>query len=331
MTRNKDILPEFERVLRLESQALQDSIARLSQPEVRKQVESAILRLHQAIETGGKIVVTGIGKSGKIAQKIAATLSSTGSLAVFLHPTEGLHGDLGIVRPKDVVIALSYTGNTEELVRLLPSLKKLGVSIISICGKAQSTLVQQSDFWIHAEVEQEACPHNLTPTSSTTLALALGDAIAVSLMKLRGFEPKDFAQNHPGGSLGKRLNLTVGEVMHRGDSLARVSAQSSIEEVVVRSTEKKMGAVLVVDGPQLLGIITDGDLRRALKHKERFFQLKAVDIMSEKPISALESMLASDALRLMEERESQISVLPVVDLQGHWKGLVRLHDLVRTL
>ena len=331
MNRSVEVLQEFEHVLTLESESLQACLRRLKRPENRAQVEGAMARLKQTLEKDGKIIVTGVGKSGKIAQKIAATLSSTGSLAVFLHPTEGLHGDLGIVKPTDSVIALSYTGNTEELVRLLPSLKELKVTLIAICGRHASTLAQQADFWIDAGVEQEACPHNLAPTSSTTLALAIGDAIAITLMKMQGFEASDFAQNHPGGSIGKRLNLTVGEVMHRGDALALASPSSSMEEVIVRSTEKKLGAVLVVGGDLLKGIITDGDLRRALRHREKFFKMNASDIMTDCPISASEEMKAAEALHLMEARESQISVLAVIDATGKWKGLVRLHDLVRTL
>lgn len=327
---NIDVLSEFKRVLTLESDSIRACCEKLSHPVSAKQVHSALEQLYKTLDRGGKIVVTGVGKSGKIAQKIAATLSSTGSLAVYLHPTEGLHGDLGILRPADSVLALSYTGNTEELLKLIPSIKALGVPMIGIGGNAQSTLAKESAHWIDASVEQEACPHNLAPTSSTTLALAIGDAFAIALMRMRGFDSKDFAQNHPGGSLGRKLNLTVGDVMHQGSALATVSLDSTMEEIIVRSTEKKLGAVLVIAGPLLKGIITDGDLRRALQHKEKFFNFKASDVMTRMPITASAEMMATEAVHLMESRESQISVLPVVDTHGNWKGLVRLHDLVRT-
>lgn len=325
-----DILREAARVLRLEGQAILDCADRFSREPAAGQLKSAIEILRNALDRGGKIVVTGVGKSGKVAQKIAATLSSTGSFAVYLHPTEGLHGDLGLVSQNDAVLALSFTGNTEELVRLLPSLKALKVKVIGLGGNPQSRLAEQSDAWLDGAVSQEACPHNLAPTSSSTLALAIGDAIAVTLMQLRGFDPKSFAQNHPGGSLGRRLNLTVADVMRRGDAVATVSKDASMDEVVIRSTEKKLGAVMVVDGSRLLGIITDGDLRRALSHREKFFSLKASHVMTAQPVVATPAMMAQQALELMENRPSQLSVLPVVDDAGAWVGLVRLHDLVRT-
>jgi arabinose-5-phosphate isomerase len=250
-------------------------------------------------------------------------------MAIFIHPTEGLHGDLGLVTAKDAVLALSYTGNTEELISLLPSLKALGVPVIGVGGNSRSKLATSANAWIDASVEQEACPHNLAPTSSTTLALAIGDAIAVTLMKLREFGAENFAQNHPGGSIGKKLNLCVGDVMHRGEDIPRVGPGASMDEVVVVSTQKKLGAVLVVEGERLEGIITDGDLRRALKHREKFFELEARDVMTAKPVTAHPEMKATQALELMENRPSQISVLPVTDGTGRWKGLLRLHDLVR--
>ncbi len=325
-----DILTEVRRVLRMEGEAILASVERLASGAHADALARAVGILRGALDQGGKIVVTGVGKSGKVGQKIAATLSSTGSLAVFLHPTEGLHGDLGVVSPKDAILALSYTGNTEELARLFPSLKALGVPIVSICGSGQSKLAQSSDAWIDGSVEREACPHNLAPTTSTTLALALGDAIAVALMQLRDFDQKAFAQNHPGGSLGRKLHLKVSDVMHSGAAVATVAPGSSMEEVVVESTRKKLGAVLVIEGRRLLGIITDGDLRRALQHKEKFFGLKAEQVMTRSPITVSEEAMATEALQLMENRPSQIAVLPVVAAggAGEWVGLVRLHDLI---
>jgi arabinose-5-phosphate isomerase len=323
-----DIIAEVGRVLRMEAEAIQATAAKLGQTAGTQSWTLALELLRGALDQGGKIVVTGVGKSGKVGQKIAATLSSTGSLAVFLHPTEGLHGDLGLVTDRDAVLALSYTGNTEELARLFPSLKALGVPVVAICGNGQSRLVQNSAAWIDAAVEREACPHNLAPTTSTTLALAIGDAIAVTLMQLRSFDQKSFAQNHPGGSLGRKLHLRVSNVMHSGAAAATVSAQASMDEVVVELTRKKLGAVLVIEGQKLLGIITDGDLRRALQHKERFFSLKAEQVMTRNPVTVDSEAMATEALQLMENRPSQIAVLPVLDASGAWIGIVRLHDLI---
>ena len=328
-----DILVEISRVLRLEGEAILACLARLEKPNpqqnAQKGIVQAVAALRTTLDRGGKIVVTGIGKSGKVGQKIAATLSSTGSLAVFLHPTEGLHGDLGILTPQDAVLALSYTGNTEELIRLLPSIKSLRVPLIGMGGNPDSQLGLQCDYWIDAQVTQEACPHNLAPTTSTTLTLALGDAIAVALMQLRGFDEKRFAQNHPGGSLGRRLQLQVRDLMHSGASVPVVAPDAPMDDVIIQATRGKLGAVLVTQGQTLLGIITDGDLRRALQHREKLFTLKASDVMTAKPITVDQDQQAIVALELMEKRKSQINVLPVVDSQGNWIGLLRLHDLVQ--
>jgi len=324
-----DIIPEVVRVLRMEGQAILDCSQRLSQNSAAKQLQEAIHLCQRSLEGGGKIIVTGVGKSGKVAQKIAATLCSTGSFAVFIHPTEGLHGDLGLVRSEDVVLALSYTGNTEELLRLLPSFKSRGVALVGLGGNSQSKLAAQCDAWIDARVDQEACPHNLAPTSSTTLALALGDALALSLMQLRGFDSTSFAENHPGGSLGRKLHFKVEDVMQQGAAVAVVGPESTMEEVIVISTQKKLGAVLVVDGARLIGVITDGDLRRALQFREKFFHFKAAEVMTKDPVTTHPKMMAQAALKLMEDRPSQIAILPVVDEAGEWKGLLRLHDLVK--
>lgn len=329
----QNVLSEVTRVLKMEGQAILRCVERLEGSESNgagpgAALHKALSLFQKSLQSGGKIVVTGVGKSGKVGQKVAATLCSTGSLAIFLHPTEGLHGDLGVLSANDVVMLFSYTGNTEELVRLLPSLREKGVPIVGIGGNAQSKLAQACDAWIDGSVEQEACPHNLAPTSSTTLALALGDALALALMQLRGFAAQDFAHNHPGGSLGKRLNLRVSDVMHQGNAVSTVSALASMDEVVVAATQRPLGGVLVVEGAKLLGIITEGDIRRALKHREKFFQLKAGEVMTAQPIAVSPTTLAKAALEMMENRPKQISVLPVVDDQGHWQGIVRIHDLI---
>jgi arabinose-5-phosphate isomerase len=326
-----DAIAEVKRVLILEGEAILKSAEKLKDPAVAANVQKALQLMENALTQGGKIVVTGVGKSGKICQKIAATLCSTGSLAVYLHPTEGLHGDLGLLSPKDAVLALSYTGNTDEIVRLMPSIKSLRIPVIGICGNAQSKLGELCDVWIDASVQAEACPHNLAPTTSTTLALALGDALAIALMQLRGFDAASFAQNHPGGSLGRRLNLRVSDIMHQGGAVPCVSAQAPVDEVLMKATEKKLGAVLVVEGSKLLGIVTDGDIRRALAHREKFFSMKASDVMTPNPVTVKPEQMAKDALDLMENRPSQISVLPVTDSSGNWKGMIRLHDLVQAL
>lgn len=326
---HSELRPEILRVLKMEADAIRACGERMERA-AKPALPDAVLEIHRVLENGGKIIVTGMGKSGKIAQKIAATLSSTGSLAVYLHPSEGLHGDLGIVTAQDIVLALSYTGNTEELLQLVPSLKSRNIPIIGMGGNPNSRLAGACRFWIDAKVEQEACPQNLAPTTSTTLALALGDAMAVALMRLRGFDADSFAQNHPGGSLGKRLNLKTRDLMKTGDDVGTVTASTAMDEIVLTLTRKKLGAVLVTEGNRLLGLITEGDLRRALQHKERFFTLRAADIMTRTPVTVRPDTPASEALVLMQERESQISVLPVVSSKGEWEGLLRLHDLVRS-
>ena len=324
-----DVIAEIVRVLKIEGSAILKSVESLQDPYFRDQTLKAIEYMTLSLAQGGKIVVTGVGKSGKVGQKIASTLCSTGSLSVFLDPTDGIHGDLGVIQSQDTVLALSYTGNTEELIQLMPPLKRLGVPVVGVGGNSKSKLASFCEAWIDARVESEACPHNLAPTTSTTLALAWGDAIAVTLMQLRGFDSQSFAKNHPGGSLGRRMNLRVIDLMHTGGSVPSVGAEAGIDEVLVLSSQKKMGAVLVVQEGHLLGIITDGDIRRSLQHRERFFQLKANQVMTAHPITASSEMMAEAALRLMEDRPSQISVLPVVDLGGKVQGLIRLHDLVQ--
>ena len=322
---------EFCRVLRMESRAIESALTRFeSNPAEGSNLDSAIELILDQTRKGGKVVVIGIGKSGKIAAKIAATFSSTGTEAHFIHPVEALHGDLGVVGKNDVVIALSYTGNTEELLTLLPYFERRGTPVIALTGNKDSRLAQKSKFTIDCSVSEEACSHNLAPTSSTTLTLAIGDALAVALMQARGFTPEDFAKNHPGGSLGRRLQLLVKDLMHSLQKCPGVEASASMDEVLNLSTQHKLGAVLVVNGSKLLGIITDGDIRRALSQKEKFFTLQAKDIMTAKPITVPGSQLAFEALRLMEERESQISVLPVVNESGDALGLLRIHDLVQS-
>lgn len=276
-----------------------------------------------------KVIVIGIGKSGVIAQKIAQTLTSTGTIAVFVHPSDALHGSLGVIASGDVVIALSNSGETDEILSLLPTIKSREILIISIVGNLDSTLARQSDIVLDASVDQEACPLNLAPTASTTVALVIGDALAMTLMQAKGKTAEDFAANHPAGRLGKRLTLKVKNLMHDSPNLA---PKSTWLEVVKSLSQHSLGAVNVTDADDnLIGIITDGDLRRTIEKTapENFTNLNADQMMTRNPTVAAPEMLAYDALRLMENRPRQISVLPVVENEK-CVGLIRLHDIVRS-
>lgn len=278
----------------------------------------------------GKLIVTGVGKSGVIAQKIAQTFTSTGTVAVFVHPSDALHGSLGMVSKGDVVIALSNSGETDEILAILPSIKQRGVPVISIVGNVDSTLSRSSDVVLDASVDKEACPLNLAPTASTTVALAIGDAIAMTVMESRGLTVDDFAANHPAGRLGKRLTLRVESLMHDSPNIEESAGWLDVVKAISKSA---LGAVNVVDNAgKLIGIVTDGDLRRTIEKTEpaEFPRLVASSMMTRGPIVASPEMLAYDALQLMENRPSQISVLPVVDSSNRCVGLLRLHDVVRS-
>lgn len=315
-------LDNVQEVLRIEADAIQAAASRLD-PE---HVERAIQLLQHA---GGKIIVAGVGKSGVIGQKIAQTLSSTGSPAFFIHPSDALHGGLGVVSAGDVVIALSNSGETDELLAILPSFRNRGCSVIAIVGNRDSRLGDQADVVIDAGVEREACPLNLAPTASTTVALAIGDALAMALMDAKGLTPSDFAVNHPAGRLGKRLTIRVSDIMHPSPS---VGPDEGWLDVVKAISQNALGGVNVVEGDRLCGIITDGDLRRTIQRTDPFelALLSAESMMTSQPVTARADMLAFDALKLMEDRTSQISVLPVVDGDGRCVGLLRLHDIVRS-
>ena len=282
----------------------------------------------------GKAVISGAGTSGIIARKVAATMTSTGTAAVFLHPSDALHGALGIVTPDDVAIVLSNSGETDELVAFLPYLKHRNVRLVAIVGNVSSTLARHADVVLDAGAVREAGPLNLAPTSSTSVALAMGDALAMTLMQVRQVTPESFALNHPSGRLGKRLTLTVGSLMHSGPDRPRVLPHASFFAVVSAISQGGLGAVTVEDeGDRLLGLITDGDLRRTVESSDsdpsRLGALSAEDFMTRDPTSVSPRELAYEALQTMENRSSQISVLPVVD-DDCCVGLIRLHDLVRT-
>ncbi|MFN2499549.1 MAG: SIS domain-containing protein [Pyrinomonadaceae bacterium] len=313
-------------LLKLEADALHECARRLDHSQVTRALELLAGSL-------GKVVLVGMGKSGLIARKIAATLTSTGSVAVYLHPSDGLHGDLGIVTSSDVVIILSHSGETDELTAMLPYLKRRQVPVIAIVGNLSSTLARSADVVLDASVDREACPFNLAPTTSTTVALAIGDALALTLMQLKGLTSEDFALNHPAGRLGKRLSLKVTDLMHSGTDNPTVSPATSWLEVVTSITRGGLGAVNVVDKVGVLaGIITDGDLRRAIQksNPDELAHLNAEAFMTRKPVTVAPDELAYSALQLMENRPSQISVLPVVDSAQRCVGLLRLHDLVRS-
>lgn len=297
--------------------------------KVRDRIDESIKKAVDIIlGIDGKVVITGIGKSGLVGKKIAATLASTGTLSIFMNSAEGLHGDLGMIDSKDVVIAISNSGNSDEVVGILPAIKKIGAKIIAMTGNKNSKLGKAADVVLDIGVESEACPLNLAPTSSTTATIVMGDALAALLINAKNFKPENFALYHPGGSLGRRLLLRVKDVMHKGEEIPVIDKNGKIDDIILLLSNKKMGAVCVITEDNILeGIITEGDVRRALKEKERFFTFKAVDIMTKNPIFVEPMEMAVDAMEKMENRDSQISVLPV--LEGNkLEGIVRIHDLL---
>lgn len=313
-------------LLRLEAEAIQQAALRLNPTEVER-----ALNLLAACEQ--KVVLIGVGKSGVIAQKIAATMTSTGTIAVYLHPSDALHGSLGIITPGDVVVALSNSGESDEVVAMLPFLKHRQVPIIAIVGNLESTLARRADVILNASVDHEACPLNLTPTTSTTVALAIGDALAMTLMQTKGLTSEGFAANHPSGRLGRRLTLKVSDLMQCDARNPIVSIDAQLLQVVQAISKGGLGAVSVVDkAGHLLGVITDGDVRRALERSKiaDLETLHSRDIMTPDPVVASPDLLAYSALQLMEDRPSQIAVLPVVDEERRCVGLIRLHDIVRS-
>jgi arabinose-5-phosphate isomerase len=306
------------RVLRIEAQALQDMQARLDGT-----FERAVELL---LACKGRVVVTGMGKSGLVGRKISATLSSTGTPSFFLHPAEALHGDLGMLARGDVLLAITYGGETQEILNLLESLKRLEIPIVLLTGKIKSTLAEASDVVVDVSVKEEACSLNLAPTASTTVAMAVGDAVAVSLLERRGFRPDDFAVLHPAGRLGKKL-LRVEHLMHSGDALPRVAPDTLMPAVFHEMSAKKLGMTTITGaGGKLLGILTDGDLRRLMeKHGGATLSLKAADCMVQSAQTIQSNVLASEALNLMEKRK--ITSVVVVDAAQKVVGVVHLHDL----
>jgi arabinose-5-phosphate isomerase len=317
-----NLLDEILRVFDIEIDAL---------TRVRKSLGPAYEAAVRVIfECPGKVIVTGVGKSGLIAQKVAATMASTGTPAIFLHPADGVHGGLGIVQKGDVVLAIGKSGESDELITILPPLRTIGARVIAITGNAESTLARNADVVLLADAGMEACPMNLAPTSSTTVALVVGDALAVALMKLRDFQPENFALYHPGGQLGKRLLLTVGDIMRSGAENPVITQHATTREMLLEMTSKRMGATSVVDATgALCGLVTDYDVRRVLEQGQDLFSMQVVDVMNPRPSSIFSDEKATAALEQMENREKPFLLLPVLRRETRKVvGMVHLHDLV---
>jgi arabinose-5-phosphate isomerase len=317
---DNEIIKTGKSVIRIEA----DAIAHLEE-SINKDFVDAVDTIYKA---KGRVVLTGMGKSGLIARKVVATLNSTGTAAIYMHPTDALHGDLGMVRKEDVVIIISKSGSTDEISKLLPMFKRLGVKIIAMSGNPDSSLVKESDIFLNISVKEEACPHDLAPTSSTTATAVMGDALSVALLKKRGFTAEDFALLHPGGSLGKRLSLKIEEIMTKGDGVPIVQENSSIKDIILEMTSKRLGTTCVVNKVgKLAGVITDGDLRRLLEKTMDVKNLVATDIMSKNPKVTDKDYLASFALQIMESHK--ITSLIVADHEKKPIGIIHLHDLLK--
>jgi len=322
ISKNSKLIDIAKNTLGIESKALLNYQERISD-----EFSHVVYCINQC---EGNILFSGIGKSGIVAQKIASTFNSIGRTSIFLHPIEALHGDLGIVKSKDVLIILSKSGETEELFSLVGHMKKKGVKVIAITGNKNSTLGRLSLFVLEYNVLKESTPINVVPTTSLVLSMAIGDALAACLIHINQIKIDDFARLHPGGAIGRAYSLKVRDIMHSGEMNPKLLLSASVEDVVTTITEKRMGAVNIVDEKnRLLGIITDGDLRRALTYKERFFDLTIEEIMTADPVVAFEDELAIKALDLIENRDSQLSVLPVLDSDKKNIGIVRVHDIVK--
>jgi arabinose-5-phosphate isomerase len=316
-----DIIDQAKKILKIEADAVEALINRID--------DSFVEAIDIMYSCSGKVVVTGMGKSGIIGKKIAATLASTGTPALFLNPAEGSHGDVGMVSKGDVILAISNSGDTEEITRILPTLKRLDIRIISMTGCRDSLLSRSSDVSLDISVHEEACSMGLAPTASTTATLAMGDALAISLLNKKGFTEEDFALFHPGGNLGKRLLLTVEDLMHSGDAVPVVRTDTLMKEAIIEISSKRLGITAVTNDDRVLeGVITDGDLRRGLeKWGEDFFSLQAGDVMTHRPKNLRKNMLAAKAVALMEKYS--ITVLMVTDDDNNIDGILHLHDLLK--
>ena len=317
------MLEQARQVLRMEAEAVLEQVERID--------EHFKAAVEMIMACPGRTVITGMGKSGIIGRKMAATLASTGTPSFYLHPAEGIHGDLGMVTEGDVVIALSNSGETGEVLHILPSLRRIGAKLIAMVGNPNSTLTKNSDIVLNVGVTREACPLGLAPTSSTTAALAYGDALALALLSKRKFTASQFAVFHPGGSLGRKLLLTVEDIMHSGTENPLVKADISVQDALFVITDKGLGAVSVVDDDnKMLGVLTDGDIRRGLSKGVDFLKRPVTELMTASPKTITKEKLAAQALHIMESnRPKPITVLPVVDAENHVIGLLHMTDLVR--
>lgn len=317
------MLEQARQVLRMEAEAVLEQVERID--------EHFKAAVEMIMACPGRTVITGMGKSGIIGRKMAATLASTGTPSFYLHPAEGIHGDLGMVTEGDVVIALSNSGETGEVLHILPSLRRIGAKLIAMVGNPNSTLAKNSDIVLNVSVTREACPLGLAPTSSTTAALAYGDALALALLSKRKFTASQFAVFHPGGSLGRKLLLTVEDIMHSGTENPLVKADISVQDALFVITDKGLGAVSVVDDDnKMLGVLTDGDIRRGLSKGVDFLKRPVTELMTASPKTITKEKLAAQALHIMESnRPKPITVLPVVDAENHVIGLLHMTDLVR--
>lgn len=319
---NKDPVKIAKRTLKIEAEAIKSLITRINDD-----FNTAVELIYKC---KGKVVITGIGKSGLIGQKIASTLTGTGTPSFFLHPAEGIHGDLGILSRNDIIIAISNSGETEEILKILPSIKRLGIKLIAMTGRLKSNLAKAADVILDTSVKEEACPLNLAPTASTTATLALGDALAVALLELRGFKEEDFALIHPGGTLGKKLLLRISDLMHTGSEIPLVKTDTKMKDVLLEMTSKRFGITGVLNNSgELIGVITDGDLRRALEKYPDIMEKSSSEIMTTNPKRLEKTELAAKALKIMEEYSITCLFVYENNKDNIPIGIIHLHDLLR--
>ncbi len=315
----EDIIKDGKTVVRIEAEAVKNLESKID--------DSFAKAVEKILSMKGRVIVSGVGKSGIIARKIVATLNSTGTPSIFMHPSDAIHGDLGMVRSEDVVILISKSGTTPELIRIVPILRQIGTKIIAMVGDINSKLAQESDITLDISVSQEACPFDLAPTTSTTVTLVMGDALAVALLKAKNFTKEDFAFYHPGGTLGKRLSLKVKEFMTQGKDVPVIKYDVDLHTAILEMTSKRLGATCVVDDDgKIIGIITDGDLRRAMEKFDNLANLKAIDVMGKNPKTIPPDTLASTAIQIMETYK--ITQLICIDNERRPIGMIHLHDLV---
>ncbi len=317
-----EAISDCRRVIEIESRAVVNLLARLD-----GNITRTVDLLEACTKRNGRVILTGMGKSGLVARKIAATLSSTGTPSLFLHPSEAVHGDMGVVSARDTAIVISKSGRTDELSILLPAFRLLGIPVIGLLGDPRSPLAERCDVVVDVSVNEEACPLDLAPTASTTAALVMGDALAIALLHRQGFTKEDFAILHPGGTLGRRLLLRIESIMHTDQEIPRVSVDASLRQLIVEMTGKRLGATCVLEGDRLVGIITDGDLRRLLEREVDLSNITAHDLMTPNPKTIEPEALATSAINMMERYG--ITQLVVTSRRGELRGIIHMHDLLK--